>query len=174
MTAQGSAFTWTRRVVVSSVVVVLSLAGHAAGSNTLPSAAGLGLALAIAFAFTASVRSGLSPIRLLAVLVAAQALLHVLFVLSSNCVPGSMILIPSTTTVAGHLLASVVAVLVLRHGDLVLSSWTALLSAVFAAPALTLPGIPSTSVLPTPVWDARAHGADTHLRSRVRRGPPTP
>ena len=139
----------------------------------LPSMAGLSVAILVALALTSGVRAGVSAVRLFGILLAAQALLHVIFVLSSDCSTDSMGLMPSTKSIAGHVMASVLAVAILRRGDQVLSSWTALLSAAFGAPTLALPQVPSRPVMPMPVWDAHTHSADAHLSTQVRRGPPT-
>lgn len=168
-------FVWTRRLVLAVVVVVLSLAGHAAGSPMLPDAAGVLFAVVLATALTVSVGRGPSPARLFAFLLGAQALLHVVFVLSSDCVPGvthSMGLIPSTTSVVGHVVASALAVVVLRYGDQVLDGWAALLAAAFGVPRHVLVPIPSPAPAPVSIWDADDHGASGHLVVQARRGPP--
>jgi hypothetical protein len=156
--------------------VVLSLSGHAAGSAMLPSASGLLLAAVLTVSLTVAIGPRASTLRLFGFLLGGEVLLHLVFVLTSDCHPagvGIESLVPSGMSVLGHLAASVVAVAVLRRGDQVLLSWTALVAAVIGAPVLMLPAIPGRPVLAAPVWAGRAFGADEHLSSQVRRGPPS-
>jgi len=174
--ARGSAFVWTRRFTAALVVVALSLSGHAAGSALLPSLPGFLFAVALTIPLTLGIGEGTSALRLFGMLVGIQALLHLVFVISSDHAHGqasSMTLMPSTLSLTGHVLASIVAVAVLRQGDRILASWTALLTAAFGAPSVALPLIPARPALPVPAWDARAFSADAHLTTQVRRGPPS-
>ena len=176
VTAVNAGFRVTRRVFLAVVVVTLSLAGHAAGSAMLPSLEGFGLAVLLASALTVAVKPGVSAVRLLAILLGVQALLHAVFVLSSDCIPASgspMSLVPSGVTVVGHVVASIVAVAILRRGDELLSRWTALLAAAFATPETALAPIPVRLQIRATVWEARHFGADGHFFSQVRRGPPS-
>ena len=175
MTAHGG-FIWTRRIVVSTVIVLLSLVGHSIGSAMLPSVAGFCMAVVLTVALTLTVRPGTSPVRLFGLLLGAQALLHVIFVVSSDSMPmdgRAASLVPSGATVIGHVAASALAVAVLRYGDQVLDGWTALLTSAFGAPVLALPAIPEAPLMGVGSWDADAFSADSHLTSQVRRGPPS-
>ena len=175
MKAQAG-FIWTRRFAVSTVIVLLSLAGHSVGSVMLPSPAGFAVAVLLTAALTLTVRAGTSSGRLFGILLGAQALLHAIFVVSSDSMPmagHAASLVPSAATVVGHVVASALAVAVLRYGDQVLSGWTELLTSAFGAPVVALPAIPVARALRVGSWDADAFSADTHLTSQVRRGPPT-
>jgi hypothetical protein len=174
--SRGPDFAWTRRAALALVVVVLSLSGHAAGSAMLPSTAGLLVAAVLTVSLTVAIGPRASTLRLFGFLLGVEVLLHVVFVLTSDCHPAGMgleSLVPSGMSMLGHLAASVVAVAVLRRGDEVLLSWSAFVSAVIGAPLLALPSIPGRPVLAAPVWAARAFGADAHLGSQERRGPPS-
>ena len=156
-------------------VVTLSLAGHAAAGGTLPSVLGFAVAVVLAGGLSMLVRAGMSAARMLVLLLGAQALLHTIFIISSDCAMPSghvMGLVPSTSMILGHVVASVLAVAVLRHGDEVLTAWTALLTAAFGAPALALPSIPGPRTASVPAWDAHEFGADAPLLDIARRGPP--
>lgn len=142
----------------------------------LPSLEGFALAVLLASALTVAVKPGVSALRLFVILLGVQALLHAIFVLSSDCLPasgGAMSLVPSGVTVAGHVVASLVAVAILRRGDELLSRWTALLAAAFAVPEIALAHIPVRPQIRAGVWEARRFGADGHFFSQVRRGPPS-
>jgi hypothetical protein len=176
VSSRGPEFAWTRRAVLALVVVVLSLSGHAAGSAMLPSTSGLLLAAVLTASLTVAIGTRVTTLRLFGFLLGVEVLLHLVFVLTSDCHPagvGIESLVPSGLSMLGHLAASVVAVAVLRRGDQVLLSWSALVSAVIGAPVVTLPSIPGRPVLAAPVWAARAFGADAHLASQERRGPPS-
>jgi hypothetical protein len=175
--AGGVDFTWTRRVVLALVVVVLSLAGHAAGSSLLPSWPGLLFATALASGLTVAVGVRTSALRLFGFILGVEALLHVVFVVSSDCYPAggtTSSLLPSSLSLLGHVAAAIVAVAVLRHGDQALTNWSVLLRAAFEAPELILGAVPDRSVPAAPAWDARTFGADSPLSMHSRRGPPPP
>jgi len=142
----------------------------------LPSFEGLLVAVLLASALTVALRPGISAVRLFAILLGVQALLHAVFVLSSDCMPASgaaMTLVPSGVTVVGHVAASLIAVVILRRGDDLLSRWTALLSAAFTAPEFALDRVPARAQMLAPTWEAHLFGADGHLLSQARRGPPS-
>jgi hypothetical protein len=163
-------------VVLALAVVLLSLAGHAAGSSMLPSGPGLLVAAVLAFALTAVLGARPTAIRLFGLVLGTEAMLHVVFVVMSDCHPagtGVPSLLPSATSAIGHVVAAVVAVAVLREGDEVLARWSALLLAVCGAPELLLAGVSGRPALAEVLWDARAFGADSYLTSHARRGPPS-
>ena len=174
VSAQGSGFTWTRRIVVATVVVVLSLSGHAAGSSMLPNLPGLLVALSLTCALTVTVDPRTTPLRMFAFLLGMEVLLHAVFVVSSDHHVGSgaSTLVPSAASVLGHVSAAAIAMVVLRHGDRVLLSWSALLAAVFGAPCVDLPALAARPVPVAGPWDARTVGADAPFSSHSRRGPP--
>ena len=161
-------------MVLALVVVLVSLAGHAAGSSMLPGLAGLLLAVALSAVLAVAVDPRMSRVRLFGFLLGMEVLLHLVFVVSSehHVGGGASMLVPSTASVLGHVAAAVAAVAVLRHGDRVLLSWSALLSAAFGAPSLQLPSIAARPVLVAGPWDAHAVGADAQFSSHSRRGPP--
>lgn len=169
-------FAVTRCAAVSLVVLSLSLAGHAAGGAELPSTIGVLLALVLSVGLTSPVIARPRSWAWLAVyLLAAQALIHVVLVISGSGhhgAPEAMTpLVPSASMVGGHLAASVLAATVLASGERALRSWVALLSAaldVFFVAALAVEDRPRTFI-DRGRRVMRSSGADT---GASRRGPP--
>lgn len=168
-------FTWTRRLVVAGAAVVLSLIGHELGYGALPSPVGLLLTGVVALALALGVRPRMPLAHLAAVVLGGQLLIHLILVLSADCAAhgsGVPTLIPSSTMVMGHLLASAAALVVLRRGDQVLCQWSALLSAAFSGftlapctPEFGDVGRPASPVL-VALFSRASHAEVT------RRGPP--
>ena len=123
--------------MLALVVLAISLAGHAAGSDLLPTSFGLFLALLLTITLSrVVVMRARSFAWLLGFVVALQMLLHIVFVIAgggahTGASHGS--LIPSGAGILGHLLAALVAVPVLKYGDDLLDRWAYLLSQVFGS-----------------------------------------
>ena len=173
---QTGDFAVTRRVTLSLVVLLLSLAGHASASGSVPGPLGL--------AFAAVVCAGLTTVAagrrrswawLTAFLLGTEALLHVIFVVSDSTHAhgsgGMMAAVPSTGMVAGHVVASLVAAVVLMHGEATLRAWSRLLAAAFGAvvPALAPVSARSTPPVRNPALSPRGTVLSRNL---ARRGPP--
>jgi hypothetical protein len=163
-----------RRVVLAGTVTFLALAGHAVGRGELPGFIGLAVVLVLASALTfAACSKRRSAVWLLGYLLATQLLIHVLLVLASPHAhaTGSQPLIPTGDMAASHLVAALVAAVVLARGEDTLEAWARLLSA----------GL--TWLLPTlaPLSTSPAQGIESAPWARVtsdltaahrRRGPP--
>lgn len=165
-------FTHMRRCVLASVVVSLTLAGHASGSGDLPSAVGVLLAVVIAggLTLTATSRKRSWP-WLVSFLMAAQVLIHVVLVISAPHAHGASTLLPTGVTALGHLIASLIAAVVLARGEDVLLAWSRLLSSTFG---WVLPPVLASAVGPTIVRDRNGWTPIASDRGwdAERRGPP--
>ncbi|MBK9740567.1 MAG: hypothetical protein IPO93_13910 [Actinobacteria bacterium] len=131
-------FAATRVAALSLVVFALSTSGHAAESAVLPSTLGLALTLVLSIGLTsAAVARPRSIVWLLLYLAGAQAVIHVVLVVSaSSHHPTSMTvapLLPSGMMVAAHLAVSVVAAAVLAFGERTLVAWARLLAVAIGA-----------------------------------------
>lgn len=169
-------FVWTRRLTVASAIVILSLAGHAGSGRGIPHVTGLLVALAVALGVTVAVRPGMSSARLALVVLGGEVLLHSIFAMTETHGAGSggghHGLVPSGSMVLGHLLASVLAFGALVHGDRILNSWAAFLTAPLGQFSLFVPqprgcgpSIPTSAA-------AHWHLALLAHRSNSWRGPP--
>jgi hypothetical protein len=165
-------FALVRRSVLTFVVVSLTLAGHASGRGDLPGSVGVILAVLIAGGLTlsATARPRSWP-WLIAFLLGAQVLIHVVLVIATPHMHGTMPLVPTGATAMGHLVASLIAAVVLAHGEDVLITWSRLLSSTFgwARPVVfVLDGVGAVNARFcewTPIPSDRGWDAD-------RRGPP--
>jgi hypothetical protein len=169
-------FAVTRSVALSLVVFSLSVAGHSAAAADLPNAMGLGLALALSACLTTAIIARRRTwVWLVGYLLGAQALIHVVLVMSTTghhpSGMGLMPLVPGPSMLAGHAIASVIAAVVLARGEVVLASWASLASTalkplfVAARPVGEAPAL----VLVPPAWASKLRDLDWDL---ARRGPP--
>ncbi len=156
-----------RAGVLGTVILLLTLLGHAAGRAALPGPAGLGIAGALAFALAAAL--GARRLRLLALLpllVLSQAVLHLVLDVTAHHDPA-----PLTVSMAvGHLLAAGAAALVLAHGESVAGRWISYLRQHIGAPALVTRPVPAAPLarcteVPRPTTHVIPHAV-------IRRGPP--
>ena len=169
-------FAVTRCVALSLVVLSLSLAGHAAGTAVLPSTLGVFLALVLSIGLTTlAIARPRSWAWLAGYLLAAQALIHVVLVISGSghhAASAAMTpLVPSASMVGGHVAASVVAATVLASGERALRSWAALLSAALDVVFVAVRAVDDRPRTFTDRgrWVVRSRDADT---GPSRRGPP--
>jgi hypothetical protein len=132
----------------------------------------LALILTVALSSIATLRAR-SFVWLLAFVLALQALLHGVLVVGgsgSHVGGGHGSLFPSGSLLLGHIVASVVAALVLKFGDGLLDRWAALLGTAFGS-LFILPVLPvrACALVAAP----SAHPILTFaLHSAPRRGPP--
>lgn len=128
--------------------------------------------LSLGLGVATSARSPRLP-QLLALLVAGQALLHLVltFTTGHSGHEGSGGL-PASAMVGGHLIAATVAAVLVRHADDLLDRWAALVSAALGAWArpTVVPRRASASV-PAPPGNQLTH-LSSLLHQVVRRGPP--
>lgn len=152
-------------------MTVMTLAGHAAGGGALdPLGIGAVIALSTGLAATTARRRP-SWARVWIVLLAAQALLHVVLTFTSgHAHTTSSVSVPAM--VLGHVVASMLAATILVRADGLLHRWAVYLAAVIGAPVPT----PDRPRLLTPGHVARTGSRSSSLlmtRHRiVRRGPP--
>lgn len=169
-------FAVTRAAVLTVVVMSLSLAGHAAASADLPSALGVLLAFALSAGLTVSaIAKPRSWAWLVGYLLGAQALIHVVLVVSGtghHAGTAAMVpLVPSASMALAHVTASLLAACVLAGGERTVRSWKALLSAalgIVAAPGLAVDQ-PTAIVVDRDRWVAASWDAGA---GTSRRGPP--
>jgi hypothetical protein len=166
-------FARVRQVVLASVIVFLTLAGHAAASGALPAIGGLLLAVLISSGLTlVAIARTRSWSWLFAFLLGSQVLLHGVLVVSSGHVHGaSSPLLPTAWMGVAHVVAAGLAAAALARGEAVLTSWAALLSASlgFTVAALDPVGAPVCSRTRVDSWfpiTSDGEGAAS------RRGPP--
>jgi len=163
-----------RALLTSGALTLLTIAGHTAGRGALPDLLGLGIVAGLSYGLahaTSAVRT--SPARLLAFLIAGQALLHVVLTVSSPHAHGVAAGGADPTAMAlGHVVAAAIAAVVLTHADEVVERWLAFLSALLGSawtPAGAVPAGPGGSA---PTDPPRPRVIDTILRQAPRRGPP--
>jgi len=167
-------FAFPRALTLASVVTFLSLAGHSAASGTLPGLVGLLVVVIVATGLTIVATSRTRSFGwLLGYLLAVQLLIHVFLVLESphahSMTP--MPLLPSGDMAMSHLVACLVAAVVLARGEQTLDAWSRLLTArlTWHVPVLAIPAGPSTSGVVADSWwpTTSDHACDPR-----RRGPP--
>lgn len=152
-------------------MVVLTLAGHTAGRGTIdPLGLAAVAALATGLAATTS-RRRLTWTRTWLLLLAGQALMHMVLTFTSNHAHATAAT-SARDMVLGHVLASVLAAAVLVRADALIRCWAAYLAAVIGAavPSLVHSWAPSG-----PIPDSAPHSTPALIRIRhrvVRRGPP--
>jgi hypothetical protein len=157
---------------VGAALAVLTLAGHLAGQGALdPVGTSLVVVLALGLGWAASARAG-SLARVLVVLLAGQAFLHLVLSFTTGHAHSSTDHTSPLAMVAGHALAALIAAGVIARADDTLRRWDAFLSATLgwalrpaAPPTRAASGVaPSPSPLRAPLQT---------LEHRVeRRGPP--
>jgi len=170
-------FARTRQIVLATAVLALTLAGHTSAHGALPSTAGLVLAAMIAGSLTlvATARDR-SWAWLFAFLLASQLLLHAVLVVSSgeaHMMYGPEPLLPTGWMAVAHVLASMVAAVLLSRGDAALRAWTNLLRAsigIHLDPCLPI-GAQPNAVAPQARWWPVTSERSWDVS---RRGPPCP
>jgi hypothetical protein len=159
--------------VLALVVLAISLAGHAAGSQALPTFFGLLLALSLTLALSSVATSRRRSFGwILGFVLALQVLLHFTLVIVGSDHSGTAheSLIPGASGVLGHVVASILAAVVLAYGDRLLDRWASLLGTAFG----------SGFVLDAPVLAASMKVRTAHAAQHSavvvdfapRRGPP--
>lgn len=161
-----------RATLVAGALAVLTLAGHTAGGGGVDTL-GLTLVALLSVGLAVATTVGRSSLpRLLAVMVAGQALLHLVLTFTAGHAAHSAPHVSTTGMVGAHVLAGVAAALLVRHADGVMARWVAFVTAVVGPrvrPAVAAPGSTSTAVAPAARSLLRL---DVLLHQVVRRGPP--
>lgn len=161
-----------RAALVAGALALLTLAGHTAGGGRVD-LLGLALVSLLSVGLAVATTAGRPSMpRLLVVLLAGQALLHlVLTFAAAHAAHGAGH--PSTAAmIGGHVLAAGVAALLVSHADGLIARWIAFVSAVIGPrvrPALEPTGAASSSIAPAP--HSLSH-LNALLHQVVRRGPP--
>lgn len=161
-----------RAVLTAGALLLLTISGHTAGGGNVDV---LGLALVAVLAVGLAISttsSSLSLPRLLAVLVAGQVLLHLVLTFTAGHAAHGAITLPFTAMVAGHVVAALIAALVVRQADALVARWIAFVSTVLAPPsfpAVMVPGAPAAVIAAA---DRSLVHLDALLHQVVRRGPP--
>lgn len=161
-----------RVALTASALLLLTIGGHTAGGGSVD-LLGLALVAGLSFGLALSTRAtALSLPRLLAVLVAGQALLHLVLTFTTGHAAHASGDLPLTAMVAGHGLAALMAAVLVRHADDLVARWLAFVSTMVGSPAslvATAPGSAAPAI--APVSDARVR-LTVLLHHVVRRGPP--
>jgi hypothetical protein len=128
-------------------------------------------ALAFGLAYAIGARR-LAPLQLLAFLLGAQVLLHLVLASAAGHAHGSAAGPGTAAMIAGHVAAAVVAAVLLDQSDQLIDRWACLwATALGAAPHVRLAAQEPNRIPNTPVAPFPSHSE--HLQHHVvRRGPP--
>ncbi|MCX6433738.1 MAG: hypothetical protein NTX29_13500 [Actinobacteria bacterium] len=164
-----------RASLSGATLVLLTLAGHAAGSGSLPGPLGLAIATVLAFglAFATGARQ-LAPMQLLGFLLGGQILLHLVLVSAGGHAHGAAPGPGTAAMIAGHVAAAVIAAVLLDQADQLIDRWVSFWATALGATPL-IAGAPQETrrLRATPI--APASSRSEHLQHYVvRRGPPAP
>lgn len=166
----------TRLVALSAVVFCLSVAGHTAASGMVPSLTGLCLALILSTGLSvASLAKPRSWAWLLLFIAGAQALIHVVLVISGSGhrppMGGVVPLLPSAQMVVAHASVTIVVAGTLATGERVLLAWARLLAAALGPRFVALAPVAGST---PPVLDRDRWSPSIRLvvSGVARRGPP--
>lgn len=166
-----------RVTLVAGALSALTLAGHTAGSGTLD---GLGtsivllLSIGLALAAASPRRHRLRWAPVLGVLLAGQALLHLVLTFTSAHAHGGMATtIDPGAMVAGHVIAAVLAATLIVLADQLIVAWNAFLRAVIGERAWILVEPSGRTAQRLVLEDSSPLSDESPLRHDViRRGPP--
>jgi hypothetical protein len=162
-----------RASLSAGALVLLTLAGHTAGSGSLPGPIGLVMVTILAFGLAYATGSRrLAPLQLLAFLLGAQVLLHLVLASAAGHAHGAVAGPGTAAMIAGHVAAAVVAAVLLDQSDQLIDRWASLwASALGATPHVSLTEHKPNRIANAPVAPFLCHSA--HLQHHVvRRGPP--
>lgn len=155
---------------------LLGLAGHSAGSGTVPSFAPTAVIIAVSLVAAHLGRTSLgTPARMAGYLVGMQVLAHVVLWTSgshagTHAAHGSSLL-PSGQMLAAHALATLVAIAAVTRLDDVCGQWIALWNAVLGRAPREVTCVP-TSVQVRHCTAPEGHAHRGHLSAMPLRGPP--
>ena len=170
--ASGQGVRRARATLAATALTVLTLVGHTAGDGALSLTSIVLVALVSTGLAIAATRRPLTWTRAWLVLLAGQALLHILMTFTAGHGHGTAgIDVP--LMILGHVAAAAVAAGVLIHADSLLARWSAFLAATVGSLSLLLaePTSAPGTVLPTPEAARGSHDVLRH--GVVRRGPPS-
>lgn len=167
-----SQFRGTRIAAISAAVLILSIAGHSFVGHALlmsPAAMLIGAVISVALAVAATAQRH-SIAWLFGFLLGAEALMHAVFVMSGSHAGHSVL--PSPSMILGHVLATVVAVALLRIGDGELTRWAHFLSHVFTRDVAITVDILHVRIARPIVSAVPVFNAHLVMSSLRHRGPP--
>jgi hypothetical protein len=169
----GSDVRRARAALVATALTILTLAGHTAGQGSLSLTSVLLVTLLSTGLAMAATRRPLTWSRAWLVLLAGQALLHIVMTFTAGHGHGSTG-INAALMITGHVAAGAIAAGVLMHADGLLTRWSAFIAAALGTVPLMLaePTTAPCTVLATPEGARESHDVLRH--GVVRRGPPSP
>jgi len=157
---------------VGGTLAILTVAGHTSAGGSID-LAGLALVTLLALLLGAAMSGvGMSGWRVLGVLLGGQALLHLLMTFTAHS-HGAGVAGPSAgTMVTAHVIAALLATLVIVHADGLLAAWQRFLSVVLgvAQPRQIVAAAPVCVVVPEHLHATALTGV--LVGQLVRRGPP--
>jgi hypothetical protein len=163
-----------RGVVLGSAVLVLTAVAHTAGGSTRPDVASMAWLLPLAVVLSTVLADRRRSRRwLVAYLLGAQGLFHVLLVTAMGHAGHGDALLPPAPMLVGHVVAAIAAALVLEHADQVLHQWLVVLGNLIGRRFTAADPIDHASAASRPATSAarpligRLAGS-----SLCRRGPP--
>lgn len=161
-----------RATLVATALTILTLAGHTAGEGALSLTSIVLVALVSTGLAIAASRRPLTWPRAMLILLAGQALLHVLMTFTAGHGHATAIDVP--LMIMSHVAAAAIAAAVLMHADGLLARWSAFIAATVGTVPLILvePHEAPSALLPIPEGARESHDALRH--GVVRRGPPVP
>lgn len=157
---------------MATALTVLTLAGHTAGQGSLSLTSVVLVALVSTGLAVAATRRPLTWTRAWLVLLAGQALLHMLMTFTAghgHATAGSDV----PLMIAGHVAAAAIAAGVLMHADSLLARWSAFIAAAVGHVSLVLaePSPAPSSLLS--IFGGARESHDVLRHGVVRRGPPS-
>jgi hypothetical protein len=161
-----------RAALVAGALALLTLAGHTAGGDRVDPL-GLALVSLLSVGLAVATTAGRSTLpRLLAVLLAGQALLHLVLTFTAGHAAHGVGHPSTAAMIGGHVLAAGAAAVLVSHADGLIARWIAFVTAVIGPrvrPALEPTGAAPESIAPAP--HPLVH-LNALLHQVVRRGPP--
>ena len=159
-----------RTALVAGALAVVTTAAHTAGGGAIDPLSGvLVLALSLALASGVAARP-LSPARLIAAVIGAQAVLHLVMTVAGShghhAAHGS-----AAPMVLAHVLAAILTTIVVVRADGAVAAWARLVDTALGT-ALTLPSLPAVHGTPVRSSDPDRTVLQTLLHGVERRGPP--
>lgn len=161
-----------RATLVATALTILTLAGHTAGQGSLSLTSTVLVALVSTGLAMAATRRPLTWTRAVLVLLAGQALLHMLMTFTAghgHVTPG----IDAGLMIVGHVVAAAIAAAVLMHADSLLARWSAFVAAAIGTLPLVLAEPTSAACTALPVLESARESHDVLRHGVVRRGPPS-
>ena len=163
----------SRTILLGGALLVLTLAGHTAGGGGVDPL-GAAVALLISIALASSLARRPLPLPTLAgVLLAGQALLHVVLAVATSHAEHSAIdhsAPPASAMVTAHVLAALAAAIVISRADGIAAAWRRFTASLLGGIDHIVPA--TTALRPLPSTGVSARGQRLLIHHLVRRGPP--